>query len=185
MNVIVGLDPAINSPGLAILVDNRVVAATAIAGRRKALTVLPLGERINAVAALCSTWIDDSTIGLGSIDMLVYERPQIYGAASSRTDPDSLLTLAALAGAVAFYLRPTHILCPTPREWSAGTSKNKTGSCWDSTRGARLRGILSENELAIIPDSHDALDAVGLALHATSRALARPEKKIARKPASR
>ncbi len=180
MNTVVGLDPAINSPGVAVLRDGKLVAAwnvkTAASMKR-----LPMGERIQAVAGqivleLRAYWRSHICfLGPGDVGTYVYECPQIYGVGVSKVDPNNLIMLAEVGAAVAAKLEPAKILRPTPREWTAGTSKN-TDDPFDSSRWRRIAALLTPEEVALVPEQHDAIDGAGLALHATDRALALPRR---------
>lgn len=176
--IVVGIDPALNSPGFAILVNGRLKTCSSVkvpgTYRR-----MPIGDRIQAVAALIADRIRDA-VGMRGNDLLsnaslVYECPQIYGVGRSKADPNDLIALAEVGAAVAARLRPTSVLRPTPRDWTAGTSKN-TDEPFNSSRWRRLSMILTAEESAMVPEQHDAIDALGLALHGTDRALAKPRR---------
>ncbi len=176
MITIIGLDPALNSCGLAIVRDGELVAAVRMISDAK-LIRLPIGARCDEVAARLVHWLNGAWVHVDRDVTLVYEWPQIYSVGKSKGDPNDLLALAAIGAAVARALPATlgcriNILTPTPREWQGGTSKSIKGDPWISTRGYKLKARLTPAEIERIPNSHDAIDAVGLALHATDRALA-------------
>lgn len=184
--IILGVDPALNSPGVGVFQDDTLVAAANVKIAKTAAELEP-AERVRFVARAIVQWFADFAVTLPEHIRpftVVYERMQIYGAAASEGDPNDLIPLAEVGAAVAFKLEPEHVVCVTPRVWSAGTSKRiKVGnrrklpkSIWESSRGRRVKMILRPEELALIPDQHDALDGVCLAMHATPRALATPRR---------
>ncbi len=145
---------------------------------------LPMGERIQAVAVqICHELRGRAYNRAGECvgtlnrpgDVYVYECPQIYGVGVSKVDPNNLIMLAEVAAAVAMSLKPAAILRPTPREWTAGTSKNLKDP-YNSSRWRRIKMILGADESELVPEEHDAIDGVGLALHATERALVTPRR---------
>lgn len=187
-DITLGLDPAYGirkHPGVAVLRDGVLIAAAALELPWKYYRDLDLGARVDAIAISTVAWFRNFVpvahpFFQGSDKpnrlTLVWEWPQVYGVGKSRVDPNDLPPLAALGSAVTRDLRPDVIITPKPREWQAGTSKNTEGPAWDCSRGSKLRARLTPEELALIPDSHDAIDAVCLALHATPRALAIPRR---------
>lgn len=188
MNLILGLDPSINSPGVALIYNNEVVHSHRVIVPKDVRRVRAHGERVDGVVFAILCYLNPilrsekfrSDLGFTVIDTLVYEWPQIYKVGKSKGDPNDLLALAAIGSAITQQFHPIRVLTPTPREWMGGTSKNTKGDPWDCTRGRKLKARLTNRELDVIPPQHDALDAVGLALHATSRALAKPIKKYSR-----
>lgn len=108
-----------------------------------------------------------------AVDILVWEWPHVYQRERSHADPADLLALAAVGGAVAAVaesLWPGLVVKTVePGEWSGQVPKNKTGDPWASPRGRRIHERLTATERALVPRSHDALDAVGIGLHALGR----------------
>lgn len=111
---------------------------------------------------------------------IVYEWPQVYRAARAPGDPNDLLGLVAVAAGVASQLEALAaerngrdgsllILSPTPAQWAGQLPKTKTGDPWLSLRGQRVASRLSPAERALVPKSHDAIDAVGIGLWAVGR----------------
>ena len=185
--ITLGLDPALNSPGMGVFRDDVLIAAANVKIAKTAAELEP-AERVRFVARAIVSWFELFVNTQLEIPLrpftVVYERMQIYGVAASEGDPNDLIPLSEIAAAVAFKLEPERVICVTPREWTAGTSKRvKVGnrkklpkSIWEASRGKRVKMILTAEELALIPDQHDALDGVCLAMHATPRALATPRR---------
>lgn len=189
MSTTVGLDPAINSPGLGVVRDGVLVGAWNVK-IPAAFKRLPMGERIQAVAErivyeLRSRPYNKEHEVVGALedgDAIVYECPQIYGVGVSKVDPNNLIMLAEVGAAVTRELMTSastnakiRVLRPLPREWTGGTSKNPDAP-FDSSRWRRIKMLITPAEAAIVPEQHDAIDGVGLALHDTPRALALPRR---------
>lgn len=175
---VLGLDPALNSPGVAIGHGGVVLAAAALSQPRSQ-AALAVGERALLVAVSCAAWFRQGVakqLGKGAELpelTLVFELPQVYGGPRAE-DPNDLIALALVCGAATAALERelgvAAILSPTPREWSKGSKKSKkAGEGWTSQRGAMIARRLSPAERALVPDSHDAIDAVGLVLFAQGR----------------
>lgn len=184
MTLIVGFDPSTNSAGVAIMWRGAIVGAERVVFSKETKAIRERGGRVDACACeiinVIQRWRNSKASSEIAIDTFVYEWVQIYGVGKAPGNPNDLPALVAIGAAVVRHFSPLTILTPTPREWQGGTSKTKKGDPWDCTRGAKLKSRLSAAELAVIPSQHDALDAVGLALHATPRALAKAIKKYSR-----
>lgn len=92
---------------------------------------------------------------------LVIEVPQVYVAGRSKGDPDDLLELAGVDGAITTLLRPGKIAGFKPREWKGQVPKE--------IHHARVLRKLNEAETAVleranVPPSlrHNVVDAVAL-----------------------
>lgn len=156
MTVVLAVDPSIASPGAALFRDRVLVVAI-----RSTLPSIPdegRGARVERVARRLYT------APPGGVDVLVYEWPQVYRASKAKGDPNDLIALAAVGAALAGMLCPRVIVTPTPAEWTGGLPKVTKGDPWRSPRGRRIASRLSPAERALVPDSHDAIDSVGLGL---------------------
>lgn len=167
--VVVAIDPGIRSPGAAIFVNGLVVAAARIKVPAK-LHKGELGWRANQVGDLIAHWVKDRP-PLGECFDVIYEWPQIYRATRSKGSPNDLLkTLATGAAAVAALgWLARSVTTPTPHDWAANTKKATEGDPWDSERARMVARRLSPMERALVPDSHDAIDAVALGLWKVGR----------------
>lgn len=171
---VVGFDPAVRSPGVAVAVDREIVGVERVVVPPAVHSLAEEGARWDAVALLCADVARRWLVGWCANSVLVvYERPQWY--AHSKVDPNDLACLAAIGAAFATEIRRTYppnfvtIRTPTAREWTMGTSKAKKGSIWACPRGYQLQKRLSPAELARVPDQHDAMDAACLALFGAGR----------------
>lgn len=135
---------------------------------------LPVVDRCVRIAGNAVRW----AIALdASPRVLVCEHPQVYRQSKSKGDPNDLLLLATINGALAGVLSyaaagrdlGVTILSPTPREWVGQLPKSTTGDPWQSQRGVRIASRLSAAEREVCESSHDAIDACGLGLWALGR----------------
>jgi hypothetical protein len=94
----------------------------------------------------------------GPWDLVVQERPQIYTNRKAKGDPNDMIPLAMLVGAIVLAVQPAPVLLPWPRQWKGTVPKD--------IHHARLRTRLP----GIKACSKDAMDAVGLVLWAMDRA---------------
>jgi len=173
---VAAIDPGIRSPGAALFLDAVLVAAARIS-IPKTLHEGELGLRAHGVGAIIAAWLDGArrklydefTPMLGMVDV-VYEWPQIYRASRSKGRPGDLLkTLATGAAAVAHMSCVADVHTPTPHDWAGNTKKATTGDPWVSERARMVARRLSAEERALVPASHDAIDAVALGLWRVGR----------------
>lgn len=183
--MLIGLDPGMNSPGIALFNNQRLVVADRVRGDDFA--ELPDGERWLRVARALSAWTREH-IGQNAPELLtiVFEKPQWYQRGKSKGDPNQLV---GVAGVAANYTGVMSMMCqvsigsPTPAEWIGqlpkvcpvckGKAKRKCkaclGSAWKTPRGQRIWSHLTEQERPLVPDQNDAIDAVGIGLWAIGR----------------
>lgn len=163
--MLLAVDPSVRSPGAALFDGTYLIAVARIPCKRVAS--VSDGQHWYNVAFDIVVWADGQCAQ--TIANLVYEKPQIYTARKSKGDPNDLIGLAGVGSAVAGILRAGSILSPTPAEWIGQLPKAVKGSAKDSPRSRRILSRLTPAELTLVPDQHDAIDAVGLGLWATGR----------------
>lgn len=169
---LLAVDPSIRSPGAALFRDGVLIAVARIGVTRDmrhshAQAALSAAD---AVASWCTA------VG-GRPAILACEWPQIYTASKSKGDPNDLIAMAALNGALAAVMQIAAIMRRgsfevrsfLPAEWIGQVPKATRGKASASPRAMRIHSRLSPAELAIVPDQHDAIDAVGIGLHALGR----------------
>jgi len=174
MNMLVSIDPGLHATGVAIW------------GWPAAGPVLlhaflvkhgdePEGQNwvgmASAIWAEVELWIG----GTRPVSTVVIEKPQVYVASRSKGDPNDLITIAAVVGAVvmrAWWGHPLHrpaLVVYKPAEWKGQVPKPKPGETYIIEE--RVRAKLSEEERArvALPTAkslhHNVFDAVGLGLH--------------------
>lgn len=169
---LIAIDPGTNTTGVAVFWDGlltNVYRLNAIKGPCARLRALSVADQIPDL--ICPT--------------IVLEWPQVYRGAASKGDPNDLLTLAFLCGAIAATNPDSPIAYYKPAEWAGQLPKTKSKP-WDSPRGKRIWDRLSAEERAVaLPGNNDVIDAIGLGLHHLGRL--KPKKAISRgiSPASK
>lgn len=148
------LDPGKSACGVALFVNERLKAAALL----KADDTYLLGEEVES-------WVYVQRTRFGLPDMLdtvVCESQQVYPGMRSR-NPNDLLPLAYLCGAVQARLPSYQRLMPLPRTWKGALRKEAF------TR--RILSRLAPDEMQIVKEIkcapsvlHNAVDAIGLAL---------------------
>lgn len=168
--MIVAVDPSVRSPGVAIAHNDEIVYAARVVvgpGPRTETRGARVRRGARQIVALACEIVPPSRAAFPIT--AVYEWPQVYRASKSKGDPNDLIALAAIGALVAEMLGAADDLTPTPAEWIGNLPKTTTGDPWASPRARRIASVLSPAERARVPASHDAIDAVGLALWAAGR----------------
>lgn len=168
---LLAVDPSIVSPGVALFRDGALIAAARIRVRPAAYNV---AERALVAADAIAAWCN--AMG-GQPDTVAFEWPQIYTANKSKGDPNDLIAMAAVDGALIAVLHLACIMrgstltvrCYKPAEWIGQLPKATRGKASASPRAVRIASRLTPEELAQVPDQHDAIDAVGIGLHCLGR----------------
>lgn len=170
---LLAFDPAASNPAGALFRGGVLVCAERIKLDPDWAT-LPVLDRCVRIAGNAVRW----AIGLDAVPQtLICEHPQVYKASKSKGDPNDLLLLATINGALGGILsyaaagrdQGVTMLSPTPAEWIGQLPKVTTGDAWKSPRGQRIHSKLSVAELEVCEATHDAIDAAGLGLWALGR----------------
>lgn len=165
---LVALDPGLLHPAIALFHGGVLIYAARVELPKTLSAKTNLGARVVSVARHCQYVVAEWFEPLGSPE-LVFEWPQVYRAAKSKGDPNDLLPLAGICGALSGVLQATLITSYTPAEWIGQLPKGTTGDPRESPRGTRIWSRLTHAEQMTITLSHDAIDAVGLGLHHLGR----------------
>ena len=144
---LLAVDPGTNVTGWASFVDTRLVPC----GCWRADGLLAM---LAEVRLAC----ENTTY---SYERTVIERPQVYAQRKWRGDPNDLIGVALVAGAVAALFPPVDFVLP--HTWK--------GSATDVVVEKRVRAALAPDELLIVGRKarHDVWDAVGLGLWSLGR----------------
>jgi hypothetical protein len=140
---VLGIDPGLRATGVAIWDGKRMVAKT----------IRPKGRDLQGrIQQLLNR------MPLIAVKVAVIEKPQVYQGALQKGDPNDLIDLAILVGAVYGQLLADHVLLPTPAQW----------------KGQAPKPVHHERIRKRVPGlgrcSKDALDAVGLCLYGVDHA---------------
>lgn len=188
--MLLALDPGMNSPGAALFDNQRVLFRAGRVPIPGQLAECPSGRRRLLVAHKIVRWLCSES-GINHVDdrlitEVIYEDPQFYTRDKAKGDPNKLAGVLGVACNVTGILSTRNsiaVFSPTPAEWIGqlskvcpvckGKAKKKCkecrGSAWETPRGRFIRRRLSDDELALVPDQNDAIDAVGLGLWALGR----------------
>ena len=175
MSYLLAVDPGLESPGAALFVRGVLVAAADInvpnlgAGASH-------GQRALAAADAVVTW----AVKQGArVSRVAHEWPQIYAGSKSRANPNNLIGMAAVDGAIdcafAFIAasrgEQIEVCTFLPAEWAGQLPKDtRSGRYWKSPRGTRIKSRLTDAEWLIASQlEHDGGDSVGIGLHALGR----------------
>lgn len=168
VGTLLAVDPGIRSPGVALFHGGRLAAAACV--KFPIDTALCDGERCLVAAQAIVRWVNQM-IAPRWPNAVAFEWPQIYKH-DTPSKANAVVPMAGVDMAVASMfnmLGPVRVLTWVPAEIWGQLPKHKTGSALKSPRGQRIASRLTPEELAVVVDQHDALDAVGIGLHACGR----------------
>ncbi len=153
MITLLAIDPGLNACGCAYFIDNILVNSGLIG------YTAPTWEAIPKRAAMTA---DAVFTEFGIPERLVIEWPQVYRLGGrAGADPNDLLGLAAVAGALCVRACDPVVNTYKPAEWKGQVPKE--------VHHARILRFLSDTEKKAIPKLaksklHNVLDAIGLGL---------------------
>jgi hypothetical protein len=145
------IDPGLRHCGVSVWEDKTLVEATLVLGDAQGTTAKTWRAMAWAVGKyLLGKGLDQE------FSKVFIEFPQIYDRARAKGDPNDLLHLAAVVGAVISHWK--HCEYVLPRAWKGQVPKSVTKS--------RCLARLSEKEkIQIHGITHDVWDAVGIGLY--------------------
>lgn len=149
--MLVSVDPSLACTGAALFRDGSLVSCGILPTKADE----PLELRVRRVAAACA---------FGRPDVLVMEYPQAYRRerGSKGEDPNDLISVGCVAGAILATVRSLQFYLVYPAAWKGQVPKD--------IHNERVRKRLSSAELSILgtvrPASkvHNAIDAIGIGL---------------------
>jgi hypothetical protein len=170
---LLAFDPGAIHPAAALFRGGSLVRAERIRFSTDVAELAPTARAV-AIASAAIRWVMGHE---AEPRVLVCEHPQVYRAGKGRGDPNDLLLLAsingALAGALSLAVAQRDVglvvLSPTPAEWIGQLPKVTVGDAWGSPRGALVKRCLSGAEFLVVESNHDSIDAAGLGLWALGR----------------
>ena len=178
MSDLLAIDPGLESPGAALFRDGVLIAAARIIVPDLGPTASH-GQRALAAADAIVNWVHHHVAQVIKVSIVAHEWPQIYNASKSRANPNNLIGMAAIDGAVgcAFAFIAAHrgeqleLRTYLPAEWAGQLPKDtRKGKYWTSPRGQRIKSRLTDAEWVFASVvNHDAGDAIGIGLHALGR----------------
>lgn len=173
------VDPSIRSAGVAVFRGGCLAGAGTV--KLDQGDIDDPAQRCLCMAQAIVRWAISHEV---SPRALVLEWPQVYRAAKSKGDPNDLIGLSGVGMAVAGILsmgmlqreQVLEVVAFTPAEWCGQLPKTTRKSGFaTSPKTLRIRSRLTPDELEAIAGiaSHDAMDAIGLGLHALDRMVPR------------
>ena len=155
--ILLAVDPGIRGCGVAIFAGTDLARAGYVKNECKSGN----GPREAAMMA----WKIQAWAELYEIGGIAVEWPQVYRSAKLRGDPNDLLPLSAVAGALAALFPDAQVSATRPAEWKGQMPKD---ICH-----ARVIAQLGDTERRRIAPAgaltHNVLDAVGIGLYARGR----------------
>lgn len=169
--ILLAVDPSLRSTGAALFVHGQLVAVERFRGLTPNIDV---AHRARDMARDIRDWV-----GSAQPTLLAVEWPQIYRETKSKGDHNDLLGLAGVCAALAAMYPDAIVKSYRPAEWEPAPKVSPTrkakrlgpidSEAFTSPRGVRVMGRLLPAERELVPMSHDAVDAVGIGLHALGR----------------
>lgn len=168
------IDPGLRVCGVSLFVDNVLRSAGLVKSsneKDRGMTAW----RDMALAVL--QWLGDNgpTTG-GFLNILAGERMQVYSGSKQEGDPNDLIELAGVLGAVSCRLLPRICVTYSPRDWKEQTRKPAPGTDPESYVIAvrcRKRLTVEEQTRIQLPTAkslqHNVWDAIGIGLKAAGR----------------
>ena len=165
-DVLLAVDPGIRACGIAMFVGGTLQDADLVK------SAAPVGDPTPTRCAAMAEAVLERAWGWWYVESLVVEWPQVYraGRAKRGADPNDLLLLAGVCGALATTSKVNALAAFLPREWKGTLSKEIACARVLARLSAEERGVV---DLLGLPKSsiHHVLDAVGIGLHAVGRGL--------------
>lgn len=165
--VLLAVDPSIRSLGVALFRNGRLYTSDRLSFKASKADII---ERVAATGPAVENWL--RKLRMTMIDVLVVEWPQVYRASRAKGNPNNLLPLAGVCGAVTDAVLARQSFSYQPREWAGNTKKKTTvREAKTSPRARWILSCLSGAELHTWERAKydDEIDAIGLGLHHLGR----------------
>ena len=164
MSCLLAVDPGIRGSGIAVFNHGTLVHASYVRSTRAH------GDGPAEVLAMAQAIMTRCTNHFLAVTEIVVEWPQVYRAGKLKGDPNDLLPLAAVAGALAAIKSGAISSRYRPNEWKGQLPKD--------VANARVLARLTAFEHPTIestpkPHLHNVIDAIGIGLHHLGRGLMR------------
>jgi hypothetical protein len=154
MTSLLAIDPGVHACGVAYFVDGKLIRAGYVKSDKKS------AASASNMANEIRTWALSM-----SVDDCVVELPQVYDRRHSKGDPNDLIALATICGAISCQFPRVRFVLP--KEWGGQVRKEiKNARAW-----AKL--TTEEQGRVNFPSAkslrHNVLDAVGIGIFAIGR----------------
>lgn len=157
---VLAIDPGLRACGLAVFEGGVLIHATLVDNPVDGDSDAPVWTGMSKAVH------DYLANNYYSPEVLVIERPQVYGGGRGKGDPNDLLSLMAVVGGVCASVRAPTKKSFYPRVWKGQVPKN--------IHNDRILERLSAAERKMLPELaasklHNVIDAVGLGLYELER----------------
>lgn len=166
---LIAVDPSIRSAGVSLFRNGTLIKCARIRTPLADADKVCTGVRCLRMGHAIASWLTEVHDVMPRT--LAFEWPQIYQRGGGRTagDPNDLPGLAgvgmALAGALSVAIAPRNVglelVTFTPADWKGQLPKDAAAH--------HVKAALTDIERTALVDQHDALDSVGIGLHALGR----------------
>lgn len=173
--ILLAVDPSLRSTGVALFRDRTLIAVGRLRG------IAPESDialRCRVMARDVDSWVE-RCLNMAQPTALALEWPQTYRAVKSKGDPNDLFGLAGVCAAVAALYPGAEVRSYLPADWEPAPKVSPArkarglgpidSEAFTSPRGVRIMARLSDAERTLVPQSHDAVDSVGIGLHHLGR----------------
>jgi hypothetical protein len=154
--IYVGVDPSVHATGVA------VVHVTQELPPRLHHARVVEAKTIDEATRAAARWGRTITASFAA-DYLIVELPRVYPTAKQEGDPNSLIAIAAVAGAWAASVRCGEIHYRNPSDWKGQLNKDVVAERVAKRMGIDVNGVYALVD-AREPLKHNAIEAIGLAL---------------------
>lgn len=146
------MDPGLRGCGVALFRDEELEQAVYVEGNGSAQRAEAWVQMVSAVREF---------VGTRRVERLVVELPQVYVAVRTKGDPNDLVQLGAVVGALclAFQEATQHVFLPA--EWKGQVPKEIVHARVASRLSAAEQGRITCRRKSLL---HNVLDAVGIGL---------------------
>ena len=108
----------------------------------------------------------DKALQIREIDAIAFEVQQIY---PTTKNPNDLIGMIGVGMGIGYCFPSAELHSYRPAEWTGQIPKTTGKNALKSPRAQRILSRLDEIERSLVPNQHDAIDAIGIGLHHLGR----------------
>jgi len=169
---LLAIDPGVKTVGWCVFNEGRYIGS-GLARPYNNLTTLSAMEE--SIKIIHEKW-EEFLSGTIRPEVLVIERPQVYQQQFLKGDPNDLIPLAIIGGAIWNNMKPKEVVFPQPKQWKGQVPKDVMTERTIKQLTKQEQELLKD-DVTRIPSSlrHNVYDAIGIALWQVNRKGARNE----------
>lgn len=164
---LVALDPGLRVSGVSVFMDGKLVRAFLVRNPYKKERE---ADAWKGMAEAVQERLENDDLDLvyanGLVNYFISERPQVYRTAQSKADPDDLIQLAGVVGAVAVAVNARETTSFRPREWKGTMNPEAMLRLIEKKLDEDERGCIEECAASL---RHNIIDSVGCGLYVLGR----------------